>query len=99
MPAGWRPCTTLFWLLRRRIAKLVMLHHTPKHGSWLSMVESEFGVLARACLRAWKADEDNLEMTIKHLRVKTQYCGGHHRPANHRQGRSTHKTPPLLVSS
>ena len=34
----------------RRIAKRLEFHHTPKHGSWLNMVECELSVLARQCL-------------------------------------------------
>ncbi|BAY09701.1 transposase [Calothrix sp. NIES-2098] len=35
----------------RRIAKIFEIHHTPKHGSWLNMVESELSVLVRQCLQ------------------------------------------------
>ena len=31
----------------RRIAAKLEIHHTPKHGSWLSMAEIELSVLAR----------------------------------------------------
>jgi hypothetical protein len=34
----------------RRIAQKLELHHTPKHGSWLNMVECELSVLSRQCL-------------------------------------------------
>lgn len=34
----------------RRIAAKLEFHYTPKHGSWLNMVEIELGVLARGCL-------------------------------------------------
>jgi len=34
----------------RRIAARLEFHHTPKHASWLNMVEIEIGVLARQCL-------------------------------------------------
>lgn len=34
----------------RRIAMKLEIHHTPKHGSWLNMVESELSVLVRQCL-------------------------------------------------
>ena len=40
----------------RRIAKRLEFHHTPKHGSWLNMVEIEFSVLVRACLKGRNAD-------------------------------------------
>ena len=48
----------------RRIAKRLGFHHTPKHASWLNMAKIEFSVLARACLRGRKADEDSLERAV-----------------------------------
>ncbi|BAZ50949.1 transposase [Nostoc sp. NIES-4103] len=32
------------------ITKNLDIDHTPKHGSWLNMVESELSVLVRLCL-------------------------------------------------
>lgn len=34
----------------RRILSHLQFHYTPKHGSWLNMVELEFSVLSRQCL-------------------------------------------------
>ena len=34
----------------RRLLNKLQFAYTPKHGSWLNMAESEFGVLARQCL-------------------------------------------------
>ncbi len=34
----------------RRLTEKLEFHYTPKHGSWLNMVESELSVLARQCL-------------------------------------------------
>src|ERR1700680_2201560 len=34
----------------RRVLKRLQFHHTPKHASWLNMVEIEIGVLRRQCL-------------------------------------------------
>ena len=34
----------------RRIARKLAFHHTPKHGSWLSVAECELAVLATPCL-------------------------------------------------
>ena len=34
----------------RRILKRLEIHHTPKHASWLNMVEIEIGVLRSQCL-------------------------------------------------
>ena len=45
---------------RRRLE----FHYTPKHGSWLNMVEIEFSVLARACLRGRHGDKDSLESAV-----------------------------------
>ena len=34
----------------RRIAKRLEIHYTPKHGSWLDIVEIELNVMTRQCL-------------------------------------------------
>jgi hypothetical protein len=34
----------------RALASRLEIHHTPKHGSWLNMAETELSVLARQCL-------------------------------------------------
>ena len=34
----------------RRILERLEIHHTPKHGSWLNMAETELSVLSRQCL-------------------------------------------------
>jgi transposase len=34
----------------RRILSRLEFHFTPKHASWLNMVEIEIGVMARQCL-------------------------------------------------
>lgn len=48
----------------RRMAKLAF-HFTPKHGSWLNMVEIEFSVLSRQCLNRRIPDSDLLEREVK----------------------------------
>lgn len=35
----------------RRIAQKLEWHYTPKHASWLNMVEIEIGIVARQCLK------------------------------------------------
>lgn len=35
----------------RRLACKLEIHHSPMHGSWLNMAESELLVLRRQCLR------------------------------------------------
>ena len=34
----------------KRIADKLEIHHTPKHGSWLNVAESELSVMSRQCL-------------------------------------------------
>jgi len=34
----------------RQLAARLEIHHTPKHGSWLNMAETELSVLSRQCL-------------------------------------------------
>ena len=34
----------------RRLASLLELHYTPKHGSWLNMAETEIGIMNGQCL-------------------------------------------------
>jgi transposase len=34
----------------RRVMRRIEFHHTPKHASWLNMVEIEIGVLSQQCL-------------------------------------------------
>jgi transposase len=48
----------------RRIAKKLEIHHTPKHGSWLNMVESELSVLVRQCLKRRIPNIETLEREV-----------------------------------
>ncbi len=48
----------------RRIAKKLDFHFTPKHGSWLNMVEIEFSVLSRQCLQRRIPDIDTLTREV-----------------------------------
>lgn len=34
----------------RRLTRRLEIHHTPKHGSWLNIAETELSVLSRQCL-------------------------------------------------
>jgi hypothetical protein len=61
-----------------RLARKLEFHDTPKHGSWLNMVEIEFSVLSRQCLhrrleslavvaaevRAWAAARNAVQATV-----------------------------------
>jgi len=44
----------------RRILKRLEFHHTPKHASWLNMVEIEIGVLPSQCLDRRIEDKESL---------------------------------------
>ena len=44
----------------RRLVERFEWHYTPKHGSWLDMAESEFGVLTSQCLDRRIADQKTL---------------------------------------
>ena len=44
----------------RRIGKRLEFHYTPKHGNWLNMVEVEFSVFSRGCLRKRNSDGESL---------------------------------------
>lgn len=63
----------------RRLVCRIEFHYTPKHGSWLNMVESEIAVLSRQCLdrripemellqreiTAWEAARNQQKATVK----------------------------------
>jgi transposase len=63
----------------RRLAEKLEIHYTPKHGSWLNMVEIELSVLSRQCLdrrvpdfetlqreaRAWQESRDEKGVKIE----------------------------------
>ena len=44
----------------KRLANKLEIHHTPKHGSWLNMAETELSVLSRQCLDQRIPDRDAL---------------------------------------
>jgi transposase len=48
-----------------RIARKLEFHYTPKHGSWLNMVEIELSVLTRHCLDQRLPDIPTLQATIE----------------------------------
>lgn len=63
----------------RRILRRIEFHYTPKHASWLNMVEIEIGVLSRQCLNrripdmttlirevaAWSTSRDEMNAKIR----------------------------------
>ena len=48
----------------RRLIEKLEIHHTPKHGSWLDMAETELGVLSRQCLDRRLPDRDTLTREV-----------------------------------
>ena len=48
----------------KRILRRLEFHFTPKHASWLNMVESEIGVLRGQCLDRRISSRDILEAEI-----------------------------------
>jgi hypothetical protein len=44
----------------KRILDRLEFHHTPKHGSWLNMVEIEIGILSEQCLDDRIPNDDTL---------------------------------------
>jgi transposase len=48
----------------RRLARHLEFHYTPKHGSWLNMVEIEFAVLSSQCLDRRIPDVETLRAEI-----------------------------------
>ena len=49
----------------RRILRRLEFHYTPKHASWLNMVEIEIGVLRRQCLDRRIESRDILETEVQ----------------------------------
>lgn len=48
----------------RRLLRKLEFHYTPKHGSWLNMVEIELAVLTKQCLTRRIGDVDTLTREV-----------------------------------
>jgi hypothetical protein len=48
----------------KRLADRIDIHHTPKHGSWLTIAEIELSALGRQCLSRRIAHQDTLTRQI-----------------------------------
>src|SRR5207249_9499808 len=61
----------------RRILSKLEFHFTPKHASWLNMVEIEIGVMVGQCLDRRSADKPTLtrEMVAWELRRNAEKAG------------------------
>src|SRR3954447_25576458 len=60
-----------------RILERLEFHYTPKHASWLNMVEIEIGVLKRQCLDRRIDDRDELEREIAAWERQRNLAGAH----------------------
>lgn len=54
----------------RRILRRLEFHFTPKHASWLNMVEIEIGVMVKQCLDRRIPDQDTLVTEIKNWELR-----------------------------
>lgn len=59
----------------RRIAGKLEFHFTPKHASWLNMVEIEIGVLARQCLDRRMAEVEDVAKEVAAWEAKRNKQG------------------------
>jgi hypothetical protein len=48
----------------RRLARKIEFHYTPKHASWLNLVEIELGVLVKQCLNRRIPDMETLQREV-----------------------------------
>ena len=48
----------------RRLIGRLEVHHTPKHGSWLNMAETELSVLSSQCLDRRIGEKDGLRSEV-----------------------------------
>jgi transposase len=60
-----------------RILQRLDFHHTPKHASWLNMVEIEIGVLRGQCLDRRIGDRDRLIAEVAAWQRKRNASGAH----------------------
>jgi hypothetical protein len=60
----------------RRLIERLEVHHTPKHGSWLNMAETELSVLGTQCLdrRIGEKEELRSEVAAWEQRRNTAKC-------------------------
>ena len=83
-----------------RLARKLELHYTPKHGSWLNMVEIELSVLASQCLDRRIPDLADAGPGGRRLGRRAQRRPGHHRLALHdrRCAGQTRRALPLIIT-
>ena len=59
----------------RRLTERLVIHYTPKHGSWLDMAEIELSVLATQCLDRRIADAETLASEVAAWQVRRNADG------------------------
>ena len=59
----------------RRILQRLEFHYTPRHASWLNIVEIEIGVLRRQCLDRRIDSRDRLETEVRAWERRRTACG------------------------
>lgn len=59
----------------RRILRRLEFHYTPKHASWLNMVEIEISVLSRQCLKRRIGDIDTLRHEVSEWKRRRDASG------------------------
>lgn len=60
----------------RRLTEKLEIHYTPKHGSWLNMVEIELSVLRRQCLDRRLPDGATMAAEVQAWQEKRNTAGG-----------------------
>ena len=57
----------------RRLVERFEWHYTPKHGSWLDLAESQFGILSSQCLDRRIPDKQNPHRRNRRLAARPQF--------------------------
>ncbi len=68
----------------RRILNKLEFHYTPKHGSWLNMVELEFSVLSRQCLDRRIPIIEKMQQEVEAWELERASATSHGKLAFHR---------------
>jgi len=79
----------------RRLTRKLAFHYTPRHGSWLNMVEIELSVLARQCLNRRLGNIERVRQEIQAWQVRRDAAAGHGRMAIYYRRGSVQTAPPV----
>src|SRR6266850_523163 len=78
----------------RRVLKRLQFHHTPKHASWLNMVEIEIGVLRSQCLDRRIDDKETILAEVAAWQQRRNAEGAQIQDVHYPEG--SRKTPQSL---